>query len=132
MEVIVEIVIYVFAELLLTVLGEALVELGFHSFADAPGGRISKRVFIGFLYAVGGVVLGALSLKVVPLLVIGGLGVSVAYFILAPLCAGLALCLFNWLMNYGIDDRAPFFQVKKFVYGVLFALMFSVTRATFG
>ena len=132
MEVIFELILYVLGELLLTVIGEALVELGFHSLSEGPSGRVSRRIFIGFLYAVGGVVLGALSLKVIPLLVVGGTVVSVGYFVIAPLLAGLSLCLVNWLMNYGIDDRAPFFQAKKFVYGVLFAFVFSITRATFG
>jgi hypothetical protein len=132
MEVIFEIIFYVLGELLLSVIGETLFELGFHSLAEAPSNRISKRVFFGFLYAVAGIVLGALSLKVIPLLVFGGPAVGVAYLIVAPLLAGLALCGVNWIMNRGIDERAGFFQLKKFVYGVLFAFMFSLTRATFG
>lgn len=132
MEVIVEIVVYVIGELLLTVIGEALVELGFHSLSEAPGSRMSRRVFLGLIYAVAGIALGALSLKIVPLLIFGGPAINVGYFIVAPIIAGLALCLVSWLMNYGIDDRAPFFQAKKFVYGVLFALMFSLTRTIFG
>ena len=132
MEVIVEIIIYVVAELLLTVIGEGLVELGFHSLSERQSGRASRRLFYGFLYAVAGIVFGALSLKVIPLLMVGGKAVSIAYFIVAPVLAGLALCFVNWLMNYGIDDRAPFFQLKKFVYGVLFALTFSLTRTIFG
>ena len=132
MEVIFEIIFYVLAELVLTVIGETLFELGFHSLAEAPGSRVSRRVIVGLLYAIAGIVLGALSLKVIPLLVIGGRAVGVAYFIVAPILAGFALCAVNWIMNRGIDERAGFFQVKKFVYGVLFALMFSLTRATFG
>jgi hypothetical protein len=132
MEIIFEIIFYVLGELLLTVIGEAFVEVGFHSLSEAPDSRVSRRIFIGFLYAVGGLVLGALSLKFIPLLVLGGAAVSIAYLVIAPLLAGLSLCVVNWLMNYGIDDRAPFFQAKKFVYGVLFALVFSITRATFG
>ena len=133
MEVILEIIVYVFGEMLLTVIGEALVEfLGLHSISDRMSHRGFGRFFFGFLYAVAGFAIGALSLKLIPLLMIGGPAVSIAYFIVAPVVAGLALCLVNWLMNYGIDDRAPFFQVKKFAYGVLFALTFSITRATFG
>ena len=132
MEIVFEIIFGLLGELLLSVIGETLVELGFHSLSEAPSNRVSRRVFFGFVYAVGGVVLGALSLKLIPLLVFGNPAIGVIYFIAAPILAGLALCLVNWLMNYGIDDRAAFFQVKKFVYGVLFALMFSITRATFG
>ena len=132
MEVIFEIIFYVLAELVLTVIGETLFELGFHSLAEAPSSRVSRRVIVGLLYAIAGIVLGALSLKVIPLLVLGNRAVGVAYFIVAPILAGLALCAVNWIMNRGIDERAGFFHVKKFVYGVLFALMFSLTRATFG
>ena len=133
MEVIFEIIFYVVGELLLTVIGEALAELlGLHSISNRMSHRQFSGLFFGFLYAVAGFALGALSLKFIPLLVIGGASVSIAYFVVAPVLAGLALCLVNWLMNYGIDDRAPFFQAKKFVNGVLFALTFSLTRATFG
>ena len=132
MEVIFEIIFYVIGELLLTVMGETLFELGFHSLAEAPSNRLSRRVIVGLLYAVAGIVLGALSLKVIPLLMSGNPAMSIAYFIVAPVLAGLALCAVNWIMNRGIDERAGFFQVKKFVYGVLFTLMFSLTRATFG
>ena len=132
MEIVFEIIFGLLGELLLSVLGEALVELGFHSLAEAPSGKLSRRFFVGLLYSVGGVILGALSLKVIPLLVFGNSAIGIAYFIVAPLLAGLALCFVNWLMNRGIDERAGFFQVKKFIYGVLFALMFSLTRATFG
>lgn len=132
MEVIFEIIFYGLGELLLTLISETLVEAGFHSLSEAPDSRVSRRVFVGFLYAVAGIVLGAISLKFIPLLVFGNTPIGIAYFIVAPVLAGLSLCLVNWLMNFGIDDRAPFFQTKKFVYGVLFALMFSLTRATFG
>lgn len=132
MEVIFEIIFYLVGELLLTVLGEALVEAGFHSFSEAPNTRTSRRILIGCLYALGGLVLGVLSLKIIPLLIVGGTAVGIAYFVFAPILAGLSLCLVNWLMNYGIDDRAPFFQAKKFIYGVLFALVFSLTRSAFG
>jgi hypothetical protein len=63
MEVIFEIVFYVLAELVLTVIGETLFELGFHSLAEAPSSRVSRRVIVGLLYAIAGIVLGALSLK---------------------------------------------------------------------
>lgn len=132
MEVVFEIILYFVAELFLTLVGEALVELGFHSFGESQSGRVSRGVFGGFLYAVCGIVLGAASLKFIPLLVFGGTAVSVAYFVVAPILAGLSLCLVNRLLNYGIDDRVPFFQIKKFAYGVLFALAFTATRSTFG
>ena len=135
MEVIFEIVLYFLAELVLTVIGEAVTELGFHPFtklSNTVSERAWRRFLLGFLYAVAGVVLGALSLKFIPLLVSGGPALSVAYFVVVPVLAGLSLCLVNWLMNYGIDDRAPFFQTKKFIYGVLFALMFALTRSTYG
>ena len=132
MEVIFEIIFYFLAELVLTVVGEAVAELGFHSLSNAVSERAWRRYLVGFLYVVAGLVLGALSLKFIPLLVVGGTVASVAYFVIAPILAGLSLCLVNWLMNYGIDDRAPLLQAKKFIYGVLFALTFALTRSYFG
>lgn len=134
MEFVFEVIFGFLAELVLTVIGESLVELGFRSLPKftTQESTFSGRFFIGFLYAAGGVTLGGISLQIVPLLVFGGTAVSVAYIIIAPVLAGLGLCLVNWIIHYGIDDRTRFFQARKFIYGALFALMFTLTRTMFG
>ena len=131
MELILELVIGFFSEIVLTVFGEALVELGLHSVSEGAGGKRWKGFFFAIWYALAAAVIGWLSLSVMPLMVIGSRTVVVLYFILAPLFAGLGLCLVSWIINRGINDR-NFFQPAKFVYGVVFALTFSLTRTIFG
>ena len=131
MEIIGEIIFGFLAEIVITIVGEAFVELGFHSLAERLGQRFWKRVFVGAIYAAGAFVLGALSLKVLPVMVFSNRAIAVVYFIFAPIVAGLALCLVSWIINRGIDDRG-FLVPTKFAYGVIFALIFSVTRTIFG
>lgn len=131
MEIIVELVFYVVAELVLGLIGEALVEFGFYTLDVKKPGKISNRIFASFLYAICGVMIGLLSVKFVPLLTVGGSLFSVLYLVLAPIVGGFGLCFFHWIISYGIDDR-PFFRVDKFVNGVTFVLAFALTRSIFG
>ena len=131
MEIIGEIIFGFLAEIVITVVGEAFVELGFHSLAERLGQRFWKRVFVGSLYAVGALALGALSLKVLPVMVFSSGAIAIVYFIFAPIVAGFAMCFVSWIINRGIDDRG-FFVPTKFAYGVIFACVFSVTRTIFG
>jgi hypothetical protein len=131
MEVIVELVIGFFTEIVLTVFGEALVELGLHSVTEGAGGKRWKRFFYAIWYALAACLVGYVSLSVMPLVVFGNRAIVVLYFVVAPLIAGLSLCLVSWIINRGINDRS-FFQPAKFVYGVVFAFTFSLTRTIFG
>ena len=131
MELIIELVISFFAEIVLTVFGEALVELGLHSATEGTGVKRWRGFFYALWYAVAAFVVGWLSLIVMPLMVIGSRAVVVLYFIVAPLFAGLGLCFVSWIINRGINDRG-FFQPAKFAYGVVFALAFSLARSIFG
>ncbi len=131
MELILELVIGFLTEIVLTVFGEALVELGLYSVTDGSGGTRWKRFFYAIWYAVAAFIVGYLSLKVVPLVVFGSRTIVILYFVVAPLVAGLGLCLVSWIINRGINERR-FFQPAKFAYGVVFALIFSLTRSIFG
>jgi hypothetical protein len=131
MEIIFEIVFGFLAELFLAVFGEALAEFGLHAISEAPNTRPWRRVLVGFLYAAGAVGLGILSLQFFPLLVFQNCAIPVLHFVFSPILAGLALCFVSWAINRGINQTG-FFQLQKFVYGVTFALSFSVTRALFG
>ena len=119
-------------ELFMMVVGEALVELGFHSLSEKLSSKIWSRVFVGALYVLAGFGLGALSLKFLPPMIFGSQSVPALNFIFAPIVAGFSLCVVNWLMNRGIDDRVGILQVAKFIYGFAFALAFTLTRTIFG
>ena len=131
MELLIELIIGFVAEIALTIFGEALVELGLHSITEGTGGRRWRGIFFAFLYAVAAFVAGYLSLFVMPLVVFGNQAANVVYVIVAPLIAGLGLCFVSWIIDRGINDRG-FFQLNKFAYGVLFALVFTISRSIFG
>lgn len=131
MELIVELIIGFVAEIVLTIFGEALVELGLHSVTEGTGGKRSKAFFFAFLYAIAAFIAGYLSLIVMPLVVFGNQAANILYVIVAPVIAGFGLCLVSWIIDRGINDRG-FFQIRKFSYGVLFALVFTLSRSIFG
>jgi hypothetical protein len=130
MEIIGEIIFGFIAEIVLTIVGEAFVELGFHSLAKKLGDRFWKRVFLAAVYATGGFILGLLSLKILPVIDFADRA-AILYFIFAPIIAGLALCLVSWIIDRGINDRG-FFSPAKFIYGATFAFVFSMTRTMWG
>ncbi len=131
MEIILEIVFSFVAEILLAVFGEALLELGFHSLAENLGSRMWRRVAVGLLYSAAGFLMGGISLKFLSLYDFGGGNLSLLYFVISPIVAGLALCLTSWIIDRGIQDRG-FFQPSKFFYGAIFALTFAAARTYFG
>lgn len=131
MEIIFELIFGVVIETVLALVGEVLVELGFHSVAEKFADSTWKRFLTGFAYAVFGIALGAFSLLFLPKVSFGGRVIPVIYFVLSPIVAGVALCLVNWIIHRGID-QVRFFQLAKFLYGAIFVLAFSSTRAVFG
>lgn len=131
MEIILEFVIGFFTEIVLTVFGEVLVELGLHRVTEGAGGKRWKPFVFAIWYAVAAFAIGALSVWFVPLVAFGNRTIAVGYFIVAPLIAGFSLCLVSWIINRGINDRS-FFQPAKFAYGVVFALSISLSRSLFG
>ena len=126
MEIIFEILFYLFAEVILAFIGEGIAELGLESVARAIRGKGIDRSFGAFWYVILGAVLGFVSLWFVPR-VYGSSLLPIFTFIVSPLVSGLGLCLVSWIINHGINEHR-FFQASKFFYGVLFALSFSITR----
>ncbi len=131
MEIILEFVIGFVIEIVLALVGEVLVELGFHSAAERFSDSTWKRVITGFGYVVFGALLGWLSLYFLPKLQFENRSFVLIYFVLSPIIAGIALCVVNWIIHRGIE-RVPFFQLTKFLYGAFFVLAYSVTRALLG
>jgi hypothetical protein len=131
MGIIFELIFGFLVELVLTILGEAVAELGLHAISEALNAKAWKRFLVGSLYATGGLILGAISLNLFPKMVFSTKVIPAVHFIVSPVIAGLALCFVSWIINRGINDRG-FFDVSKFIYGVIFALLFSLTRSIFG
>jgi hypothetical protein len=126
MEIIFEILFYLFAEVLLAFIGEGIAELGLESLARAIKGKGIDRSFGAFWYVILGAALGFVSLWFIPR-VSGSSLLPIFTFIVSPLASGLGLCVFSWIINHGINEQR-FFQPSKFLYGAVFALAFSTMR----
>ena len=132
MEIVFELVFGVVIEAVLGIAGEVLVELGFNPLAERLSGRAWTRILTGALYILFGFLLGWFSLMIIPKLAFANNTIPVVYFIISPIVAGLALSAVNWLLHRDIDNRVGFSQLPKFIYGAIFVLTFSSTRALFG
>lgn len=129
-EAIFELIFGFIGELLLETIGEVLLEYGFHGTASAISEGTGNKLFMGFVYAVGGAVLGWLSLLMFPKMLFANAGITFFYFILSPIVAGLVLMTVSWLIDRGINN-SRWLQPAKFVFGVIFALGYSLSRLAF-
>ena len=130
-EAIVEILFGFIGELLLEIVVEVLVEFGFHNTAGRLSDSFRSRTFVGMAYALFGVVLGFASLYVFPKIEFGVAAIPTLYFIVSPVIAGLSLTTVSWLIDRGIGN-SPWFRWDKFIFGVVFALGYSLSRVVSG
>ena len=130
-EAILELAFGFFGELVLEIVVEVLVEFGFHNTAERVSNSFRSRTFVGLAYAVFGVILGFVSLYIFPKLQFDFAIVPTLYFIVSPIIAGFALTTVSWLIDRGIGN-SPWFKWDKFIFGVLFALGYSLSRVFFG
>ena len=131
LEAIFELLFGFIAELVLETVGEVLLELGFHETAGAISSGTGSKILLGSVYAIGGGVLGWLSLLMFPKMVFAHGGFAVFYFVVSPIVAGFVLMTVSWLIDRGINNSG-WFQPVKFVFGVMFALGYSLSRVFFG
>ena len=118
-------------ELVLEIVVEVLVEVGFHNTAERVSDSFRSRTFVGLAYTVFGVILGALSLWVFPKISFDIALIPVLYFIVSPIIAGFSLTTASWLIDRGIGNSS-WFKWDKFLFGVVFALGYSLSRVFFG
>ncbi|MGD9628422.1 MAG: hypothetical protein AB7V18_04185 [Pyrinomonadaceae bacterium] len=130
-EAVLELIFGVVGELLLEIVVEVLVEIGFHGTAERLSSKARSRVFVGLAYALFGAVLGFASLCVFPRMNFGDRLVPAVYFILSPIVAGLSLTTVSWMINRGIRP-VRWFELDKFAFGVVFAAAYSISRLIFG
>lgn len=118
-------------ELLLPLIGELLVELGFHSTAEKIAAGRKNLILAALAYAIFGTFLGWLSLFIIPALEFSSGLAALLYFVAGPVAAGFGLSLLSWAINRGIRPARPF-ELAKFVFGVLFGTTFAFSRVVFG
>jgi hypothetical protein len=131
LEALLEIIIYSLGELVLQIVVEGLTELGFHSTAEKVSSRARSRLILGGAYMIFGAVLGYVSLFIFPKISFGNNVFPIFYFIVSPVVAGFALSIVSWLINRGTRP-VSWFELDKFIYGVLFAVAYSLSRVAFG
>jgi hypothetical protein len=131
MEVILEIIFGFIGELILEIIGEALIEVGFHGTAERLSNRSRNRLLIGGAYAGFGAVLGFLSLYLFPKIIFANSVLPILYFIFSPIIAGLSLTTVSWIINRGMRP-VSWFELDKFTFGIVFALGYAVSRLLFG
>lgn len=131
MGIILELLVGIFLEGLLGLIGEVVVELGFSTVADRFSGRAWKRIFTVFAYIVAGIILGAVSLMVVSKQPFADWRLATIYFVLSPVVGGFLLCLMNWMLHRDLYQLRVF-EPAKFLYGAIFILAFSITRNIVG
>ena len=122
----IELVFQILAEFILQVLGEALVELGFHSLAE-PFRKPPNPWLAAFGYLIFGAVFGGLSLLILSThFVIEPW--RILNLIVTPIAVGGVMSLMGcWRTRRGDD----FWRIDRFVYGYLFALSFALIRFFF-
>lgn len=127
MVVIFELLLELGLEILLSLIGEALVEVGFHSTAERISAGRKNVVVVGVAYAIMGAILGILSLYLMPAIEFRSGLFAFMYFVAGPVAAGFGLSLMSWAINRGIREAKPF-ELKKFIFGVLFGAAFAFSR----
>ena len=130
-EAIFEIIFGFIGELLFELVVEVLVEFGFHRTAEKFSSQTRSRVFVGSAYLLFGAILGAVSIYFFPKIEFGSSVLPILYFIVSPIIAGLSLTSVSYFIN---KDTRPvrWFELDKFLFGVLFAVAYSVVRVVFG
>ncbi|MEQ1762655.1 MAG: hypothetical protein ABL984_05840 [Pyrinomonadaceae bacterium] len=131
LEAIAEIIFGFVGELLLEIVVEVLVEFGFHKTAGRLSDSFRSRTFVGLAYTVFGVILGFASLYVFPKIQFDLAVIPALYFIVSPIIAGFSLTTVSWLIDRGIGNSV-WFKWDKFIFGVVFALGYSLSRVILG
>jgi hypothetical protein len=128
MEFIFEALFQLIGELVLQVVFEALAELGIRGLR-APFRKPPNAWLAAFGYVLLGVLAGALSLLVIPGLLIASPGARVANLVLTPIAAGFAMVALGAWRRHRHQRRI---RLDRFAYGYLFALAMAFTRFLIG
>jgi hypothetical protein len=121
-----ELIFELLGEFVLQVIGEALVEIGFHSLA-APFRRPPNPWLAGIGYALLGAILGGISLLAFPDNLVPGAW-RVANLVATPIAVGAVMALMGaWRARRG----QQVLRIDRFAYGYLFALSIALVRFWF-
>jgi hypothetical protein len=123
-----ELLLGLFGEFVLQVVGEDLVEVGLHAVAE-PFQKKPKVWQASTGYALFGIVAGGVSLLAFPALLVLEGPARIANLLLTPVAVGACMvALGSWRQKRG----QPIFLLNRFFYGFVFAAAIAVVRFGFG
>lgn len=127
MEVLIELLLAFFGELVLPLIWEIFAEVGLQSLVE-PFKKEPRPWVAALGYSVFGAALGGLSLLVLPHHMLGSHGLQVVSVALSPVVAGLGMAAVGaWRAKRG--QRV--LRIDRFSYGYVFALAFGLVRFAF-
>ncbi|MCP3851290.1 MAG: hypothetical protein GY694_13770 [Gammaproteobacteria bacterium] len=130
MELIFEFIFSIFGELLLQIMVEVLIELGFNGVASTFQNRKNRSPLLAFIgYSILGGLAGALSLWVVPHQVIESEAFALLNLFITPIVAGLLMSYLGYLRKRKGKDVI---RLDSFIYGFTFAFAMALVRYYFG
>jgi hypothetical protein len=122
----IELIVQIFGEFVIQAMGEALIELGFHSLAE-PFRKPPNPWLAALGYMIFGAVFGGLSLLVVSSHFVPQPW-RILNLILTPIAVGGMMSLMgSWRARRG----DALVRIDRFTYGYLFALSFALIRFIF-
>jgi len=125
----IEVLFQFIIEIVLEIAAELLFAFGFESIASTMRkGNDVNPVLGGIGYVLFGSILGALSWFVFSEPFVKSEFLKAANFIFSPVILGFSLCFFSWLFRRKAKGEG-IFSLKVFIFGVLFAVSYSITRA---
>lgn len=125
MEVLLSLVLEFFSEIVLQILFEALAEAGLHLFKRTPPAVPRSPWLLALGYACLGLVLGGVSLLLVPHPFIHSKSLRVANLLFTPIASGAAMALIGTLRT---RLGKPALALDRFSYGFVFAFAMTAVR----
>jgi hypothetical protein len=130
MEIIFEFLFSIFGELLLQIIVEVLIELGFNGVANSIQGRKNRSPYLAFVgYCILGAIAGGISLWIVPHQIIESETFALANLLFTPIIAGVLMSLMGYLRKRKGKD---IIRLDSFMYGFAFAFCMGLIRYNFG
>ena len=120
-ELLLEVVFYIFSEL--------LVELGFRSLEETIAARHERNpILAGIGYAIIGTIVGFLSLLIFPDAFVRSETLHGINLLISPVLAGLGMAGFGWLLKRSGKRRL---RLDSFIFGFVFAFPMAIIRFFF-
>lgn len=124
-----EIIFELLLEVVFYIFGELLVELGLRSLGETMAARHERNpILAGIGYAIIGTIAGFLSLLIFPEAIVRSETFHGINMLISPLLAGLGMAGFGWLLERRGKRRL---RLDSFIFGFIFAFPMAIIRFFF-